>query len=75
MQKPTLANSIFFTILFISCLLGSIGIFIVAVGIETGNRIVVDTMTKLIANAGWVIALFGIFNVCVWLVYRKGLKR
>ncbi len=74
-QKPTLQNIVFFIFLFVTCVLGSIGIFIFGVGMETGNRIVSDVMTLLVANAGWVFGLFGLFNVMIWLIYRKGRRQ
>ncbi len=65
---------IFFTILFAACILGSVGIFIFAVGLETGNRIVNFTMKTLIEHATVVFVLFGIFNALVFWVYMKGRK-
>ncbi|MBI3601975.1 MAG: hypothetical protein HY209_03685 [Candidatus Omnitrophica bacterium] len=62
---------IFFTILFAACILGSIGIFIFAVGLETGNRIVNFTMKALIEHATAVLVLFGIFNIIVFCIYVK----
>ena len=62
---------VFFSILFVACILGSIAIFVFAVGMETGNNIVNDTMTMLIRNSIWVLLLFGTFNACVWLIYRQ----
>ena len=65
---------VFFTVLFTACILGSIGIFIFAVGLETGNRIVNFTMKTLIENATVVLLLFSLFNVVVFWVYLKGRK-
>ena len=71
-----MANPIvFFTILFTACILGSIGIFIFAVGLETGNRIVNFTMRALIENAAMVFVLFGIFNALVLWVYASNKKK
>lgn len=66
---------IFFTILFTACVLGSIGIFIFAVGLETGNRIVSFTMRSLLENATAVFVLFGIFNALVFWIYMKNKKK
>src|SRR5690242_4813612 len=68
-------NIVFFTILFAACILGSIGIFIFAVGLETGNRIVNFTMQTLIENAMVILALFGIFNALVFWIYLKNKKK
>jgi hypothetical protein len=74
-EKSPQQNVVFFTILFTACILGSIGIFIFAVGLETGNRIVNFTMKSLIEHAAIVLTLFGLFNVVVFLVYLKHKKK
>lgn len=66
---------IFFTVLFTACVLGSVGIFIFAVGLETGNRIVSFTMQTLLENATVVFVLFGIFNTIVFWIYMKNRKK
>ena len=74
-EKSPKQNIAFFTILFAACILGSIGIFIFAVGLETGNRIVNFTMKTLIENAMIVFILFGLFNAVVVWVYMKNKKK
>jgi hypothetical protein len=66
---------IFFTILFAACILGSIGIFMFAVGLETGNRIVTFTMRSLIENASVIFILFGVFNAFVFWFYLKNKQK
>ena len=74
-EKSPKQNVVFFTILFAACILGSVGIFIFAVGLETGNRIVNFTMKSLIENALVVFILLGIFNAIVFWVYLKYKKK
>jgi hypothetical protein len=74
-EKSPKQNAVFFAILFTACILGSIGIFIFAVGLETGNRIVNFTMKTLIENAAIVFILFGIFNLIVFGIYVKSKKK
>ena len=66
---------VFFTILFAACILGSMGIFIFAVGLETGNRVVNFTMKTLIENATVILLLFGLFNLIVFWVYLTHKKK
>jgi hypothetical protein len=74
-EKSPKQNVVFFSILFAACILGSIGIFIFAVGLETGNRIVNFTMTTLIENAAAILVLFGLFNAFVLGIYLKNKKK
>lgn len=74
-EKSPKQNIVFFTILFTACILGSIGIFIFAVGLETGNKIVNFTMKTLIENAAIVFILFGVFNAIVFWIYMSNKKK
>ncbi len=75
MTKPQPQNPIrhliTFSVMFIACLLGSAAIFIMAVGLETGNPIINNVMRLLIDNAIWVFGAFGIVNLMIWLIYQK----
>ena len=74
-EKTPKQNVVFFTILFTACILGSIGIFIFAVGLETGNRIVNFTMKTLIENVMIILVLFGTFNAVILGIYLKNKKK
>ena len=68
-QSNRTKDLFFFIFLFVLCLLGSIGIFFVAVGLENGNRIVEGAMKALLAHALWIFALFILLNIALVLLY------
>jgi hypothetical protein len=74
-EKTSKQNVVFFAILFTACILGSIGIFVFAVGLETGNRIVNFTMKTLIENVVVILILFGIFNAIIFWIYMTHKKK
>ena len=74
-EKSPQQNVVFFSILFAACILGSIGIFIFAVGLETGNRIVNFTMKTLLENALVILVLLGLFNAFVLGMYFQNKKK
>ena len=61
---------IFFTVLFLACIIGSIAIFLFGVGMETGDPIVRNVMKVLVANSFWVFVAFMLFNAAVFGTYR-----
>lgn len=66
---------VFCTFLFITCLVGSIAIFVFAVGLETADPIINHVMTVLIENAVLVVAAFGLFNsFLLWSYFRNKKK-
>ena len=70
--KPLKQNIVLFTVLFVSCIIGSIAIFLFGVGMETGNPIVRNVMKVLVANVFWVLAGFVLFNALMFWIYRLG---
>lgn len=74
-DKSPQQHAVFFTILFTACIVGSIAIFLFAVGLETGNRIVNFTMRTLLENSLIVVGLVIVFNAAVFLVYLKNKKK
>ena len=62
-------NFCMFALMFVTCLLGSVAIFVFAVGMETGNKVSNAMMSYLVANATLVLAAFVFFNVFVFFVY------
>lgn len=73
--KSKLYNAVMFSIMFIACLIGSVAILVIAVGLETGNKIVNGMMQSLVEYAFYVIAAFVFFNIFVFWVYSKNSKR
>ena len=73
--KPLKQNIVFFTVLFASCIIGSIAIFLFGVGMETGNPIVRNCMKVLVENVFWVMAGFVLFNALIFWIYRLGKRR
>jgi hypothetical protein len=75
-SRPPAHNLLMFIIMFSLCIIGSIGIFVFAVGMETGDKIVESMMTSLIEHAAYVIGLFVLFNLLILGMYwkRKGTK-
>ena len=70
--KPkNLKDIIFFAAMFVLCILGSIGIFIFAVGIESGNRIIVGAMQSLLDNFYLVFFSLLFFNVVIFYIYKQ----
>lgn len=74
-DKSPQQHAVFFTILFTACMVGSVGIFFFAVGLETGNRVVNFAMRTLLENAMIVVGLVAVFNVAVFMVYLKNKKK
>ena len=68
-------NIVLFTVLFVSCIVGSIAIFLFGVGMETGNPIVRNVMTVLVENVFLVLAVFVLFNVLMFWLYRLGRQK
>ena len=50
-MKPTFRHTLVFTWMFTACLAGSVAIFMFAVGMETGNKIINQAMAALIEHA------------------------
>ena len=62
---------IFFTFLFVVCIAGSVGIFLFAVGLDTGHPIVVGAMKALLENFYLVFFSLLFFNVILFYIYKN----
>ena len=69
-QRQRVSDFLFFLFLFVACLLGSFGILIFAVGLETGNKIIQTVMQSLLDQASVVIILFLVFNLIIVGFYK-----
>lgn len=70
-KKFSTKDAIFFLLLFVLCLAGSVAVLWFAVGVESGNLIIQDFLRSLLDNAtGIVIALMG-FNILLVLYFSK----
>ena len=74
-SKPLKQNIVCFSVLFVSCIVGSIAIFLFGVGMETGNPIVRSVMKVLVENVFLVLAAFVFFNALMFWVYRLGKRK
>ena len=68
-SKPSRQNIIFFTVMFAACIIGSVAIFLFAVGIEVGDPIIRTVMEVLVKNFALVLVAFGAFNAAVFGAY------
>ena len=73
-MKPTVRHALDFAFMFTACLVGSVAIFIFAVGMETGNNAINQMMRSLVDNVMWVLAAFVFFNVFMFLIYFRNKK-
>lgn len=70
MRNPTFKDVVTFILMFAVCIVGAVGIFVFAIGLENGNRVVNQAMQTLIDNA-WSVIIFLVFiNVVVLAVWR-----
>ena len=70
--KPkNLKDLIFFATLFFICIVGSIGIFLFAVGLDAGHPIVVGAMKALLDNFYLVFFSLLFFNVLIFYIYKQ----
>jgi hypothetical protein len=70
-RKFTPKDLVFFVFLLIVCVIGSVGIFWFAVGVESGNRIIEGFMKSLLNNAVGIVAVLLLCNVFLVLYYKK----
>ena len=70
-KKITSKDAVFFILLFILCVVGSIGIFWFAVGIENGNVIMKNFLRSLLDNAVGIVAALLLFNVFLVFYYSR----
>ena len=70
-KTKTFKDFIFFLTLFVVCIVGSIGIFIFAVGLESGNAIVVGAMKALLDNFYLIFFSLLLFNLFIFLIYKR----
>ena len=70
--KPkNIGDLIFFIFLFATCIAGSVGIFLFAVGMESGHPIVVGAMKALLDNFYLVFFSLLFFNVVIFYIYKQ----
>jgi hypothetical protein len=70
-KKVTVQEIWFFVFLFVLCAAGSVGIFLFAVGMENGNRIVRAFMQSLLNNAVGIVVTLILFNIFLALYYSR----
>ena len=71
--KPkNIKDLIFFVFLFLVCIIGSVGIFLFAVGIETGHPIIIAAMRSLLDNFYLVFFSLLFFNGVIFYLYKQG---
>jgi hypothetical protein len=73
-RKITAKELLFFVFLLVVCVVGSVGIFWFAVGVESGNRIIKGFMQSLMGNAVGIVAVLLVFNILLVVYYSKVLK-
>ena len=70
-RKKSLKDLIFFLSLFFICMIGSVGIFVFAVGLETGHPIIIAAMRSLMDNFYLVFFSLLFFNVAIFYLYKQ----
>jgi len=74
-EKTSRYQFVFFVVLFIACVLGSISVFIFPMSLIKGNHLIHITKKDFIENLGGVVLLFGVFNVIVFCIYLMNKKK
>ena len=70
-KKITPKDALFFAFLLAVCVVGSVGIFWFAVGIENGNTIMKNFFKALLDNAVGIVIILLLFNLFLVVYYSK----
>lgn len=70
-KKFTAYDILFFCFLFILCVAGTVGFMWFAVGIESGNVIMKNSLKALVDNAPGIVIVLLVFNMLLALFYSK----
>lgn len=70
-KKFSPRDAVFFALLIIICVAGSVAVLWFAVGVESGNQIIKDFMRALLDNAVGIVLALILFNILLVMFYSK----